>query len=128
MVKVAVWSILGVTIAMTFIFTTQIFTTFEAETLGPAVSVVHSQVDLDTETLQIEFRNIGSSPDTVTGIFLPGTGTIPLQGRTIPANSDSTTLIIDLSFADPNIIRGQVVTFQVRMSSGILIPSVALVE
>ena len=128
MVKVAVWSMLGITLVIAFIFSTQIFNTFEAETVGPAISVVRSQINLDDETLLIEFRNIGSSADRVTSIFLPGTGTIPIQGKMIPANSDSTILIIDLSASNPNIIHGQVVSFQIRMGSGILIPSVVLVE
>ncbi len=128
MVKVAVWSMLGITLVIAFIFSTQIFNTFEAETVGPAISVVRSQINLDDETLLIEFRNIGSSADSVTSIFLPGTGTIPIQGKMIPANSDSTILIIDLSASNPNIIHGQVVSFQIRMGSGILIPSVVLVE
>ncbi len=93
MVKVAVWSVLSITLVIAFIFSTQIFNTFEAETVGPAISVVRSQINLDDETLVIEFRNIGSSADSVTSIFLPGTGTIPIQGKMIPANSDSTILI-----------------------------------
>ncbi len=128
MVKVALWSMLSITLAIAFIFSTQIFTTFEAETVGPAVSVVRSQIDLVDETLLIEFRNIGGSADSVTSIFLPGTGTIPIQGKMIPANSDSTILIIDLSVSNPNIIQGQVISFQIKMGSGILIPSTTLVE
>ncbi|MEE9282539.1 MAG: hypothetical protein V3U49_00490 [Nitrososphaerales archaeon] len=80
------------------------------------------------ETLLIEFRNIGGSADSVTSIFLPGTGTIPIQAKMIPANSDSTILIIELSVSNPNIIQGQVVSFQIKMGSGILIPSTTLVE
>ncbi len=128
MVKVALWSMLSITLAIAFIFSTQIFTMFEAETVGPAVSVVRSQIDLVDETLLIEFRNIGGSADSVTSIFLPGTGTISIQEKMIPANSDSTILIIDLSVSNPNIIQGQVVSFQIKMGSGILIPSTILVE
>ncbi|MFB3043316.1 MAG: hypothetical protein ACE1ZC_03465 [Nitrososphaerales archaeon] len=84
MVKVALWSMLSITLAIAFIFSTQIFTTFEAETVGPAVSVVRSQIDLVDETLLIEFRNIGGSADSVTSIFLPGTGDNSYSGKNDP--------------------------------------------